>query len=226
MGGEGSILGMIISYRENMQKRRKKSMFDHDRKFSSDNGPAFNHPSLKLDIEKLTDEELKIYRDRAIRYNKMISRRRIALFVILIIPITFIIYGISRSFTHDDVSIIEIQNKKSDQELHEDFIFYLTDGDYWANLNKWNNAIYQYKNALNILPKNFLVNYRLARAYVFNCKSNHQTCNEAMNLLNYLITNYPGKSSLYELRAEYYISVGLQEKANRDYQTIENLSKK
>ena len=224
MGGEGSILGMIISYRENMQKRRKKSMFARDRKFDSEDIAIYNHLKYKLDVKKLSEEELKIYRDKIAGYNKKIKRRQIAILLAIIIPISAGIYGLAQLVIVKGPNTVEIKDQTAIQKKREDFVFYINDGDQWAEQQKWKNAIYQYENAIKLFPNDYMGNYRLARAYVNDCRSNNKSCDKALDLLNLLISKYPKKVSLHELRAEYYISLGLIEYADADYEIIEKIN--
>jgi len=221
MPGEGSILGMIISYRENMRLRKKSRIFSKKDYFDQVDLRTLSNSHLQLDVRKLSEEELNIYKEKAIRSRKRNNRILLLTILLITVPVSLLVFKVSNLIIKGDS---HVESRQMPMEVREDkFYFYLTDADHWAEQNNWNNAIYQYKNAVNLSPNNYLANYRLARAYVYNCKLNGESCDEAISQLNKLIELFPEKASLYHLRAEHYNNISMPEMADADYEKEEML---
>jgi tetratricopeptide (TPR) repeat protein len=224
MGGEGSIQGMIVSYRQNRQLRRKKSMFARDRKFETADLNSYSGTNQELDIKKLSPEELNVFKERTIRSNRRTMWVRTAFLIMISIPLAIGLYAIAKSIISSNPNVIEVP-KNDFEATKAEFEFFITDGDNWANQQKWENAIFQYENAIKLFPNNYIGNYRLARAYVFCCRENGDNCDEAIDFLNMLILNFPDKPGLFKLRAEHFLDKGQIELANKDFNKVDELNK-
>ncbi|MFZ5942161.1 MAG: tetratricopeptide repeat protein [Bacteroidota bacterium] len=223
-GGGGSILGMIISYRENM-KMRKKSIFNGREDFTDKRNTVYDSCHQKLETEKLSDEKRNEIRERTLRAGQRSRRRILFLFVPLLLVFSLATVLILSSVN----SGILRRNKKMQEEAWERkmeyFDFCIANGDGWFERQKWEKAVDHYENALSVLPGDYYASYRLCNAYLNLCLSRNSHCSEAGELLNELIAAYPDKTELYELRAKYFLFTGEIELANSDFGKIDELKK-
>ncbi|MEN8125418.1 MAG: hypothetical protein ABFR32_09845 [Bacteroidota bacterium] len=88
MGGEGSILHMITSLRNNRSLLRKKSMFKKDRSFLSVKKEYYKASKGKIASKKLSKEELLLIRKKVIKKRR---RENIKSLIILFVIITLIL---------------------------------------------------------------------------------------------------------------------------------------
>lgn len=197
-GGAGTILDMIIRDKNNKALLRKKNPFKRDWNLFSIRKEYFKAAKGKIDLKKASHEEIMLIRAKVLlQRRKDFFRSGIALCII--VPI--IVFS---TYKFINLMIIEKPGKIIQQaelnKLNEDYLFFINDGDHWLNLKHWHNAIFQYKNAIDLFPSDFNANYRLALAYTNSCFYEKENCEKAKNLVDQLIQIHIDKSELHQLR--------------------------
>ncbi len=67
------------------------------------------------------------------------------------------------------IAHIKIAQQRKNLKKQEDYLFYLTDGDYWFSQGHFKNAVYQYEMAQWFYPQGAAVQSRLTRTYGLAC---------------------------------------------------------
>lgn len=197
MGGQGSMMAMIKSLRNNRKLLRKNSRFKKDRSFlnlketdlkGATGKPTFNAYSKEA-IKKI---KLKFKRRR---------KREKVFFVFLGLIGLFLFVTLGRFLVEDALqeqndSRIELIQKKERLYLkHIEF------EDRWFSQGKWKNAIFYYKQGVELYPDDYEINYRLVRAYSLHCKNDLENCAEAKALLDDILIKFSDKETqLSELK--------------------------
>ncbi len=88
-------------------------------------------------------------------------------------------------------------------ERDNKFLFFITDGDNWLKKEKWHNAIFQYKKALEIYPGDYEALYRLTLAYSYRCQNTAVDCDLGEKHLDELLNFQSGDSRLIALTEIY-----------------------
>lgn len=223
MPGGGSILGMIVSYRDNM-RLRKKSVYNRKEPFDPNKPTRYDSVYKRIEIKELSEEQRRQIKEKTISSNRKSGIRRAVAFVsialILIIASLLFLSDIGSDISENSTNRTE-ELKRSEQKR---FRAHLINGDGWCERHQWEKAIEQYDDAIRIYPDNYEVKRRLAYAYLNNCKGNKLDCYNALRIINELIDSHPGTKELYELRIEYFLYSGEIESANKDYEIIEKLN--
>jgi len=224
MGGAGSILGMIQSYRDNM-KRLRKSVFQNKSRFEETKRIRYDSSGQTIEIKPLTEEDRQKFIKKTIENNRRSRRRVLSIFVSVAILLL-----ISSFFLLSSLSDNVVQNRKDRQQLlnvnkHDLYNEHMTNGDGWCDRQKWDKAIDEYKKLQYIFPNDYLVKFKIAYATVHNCLSSDYDCGEARGRLDELIEEYPAEKDLYELRANLFIAIGEPELAAKDYEKIDDIDK-
>jgi hypothetical protein len=222
MGGAGSILGMIQSYRDNMRQLRKSAFRNKDR---IEETKFVRHDSngQKIKVKHLSEEERQKFINQTIENSRKSRRRVLFIFVsvaVLIMTLSF--------FLLSSLSDRVVQNRKDRQQFlnaskQHLYIEHITNGDGWCDRQKWDKAIAEYKKLEYIFPNDYLVKFKIAYATSHNCLNNDYSCDEAISRLDELIKEYPLEKDLYELRAKVFIAIGESELASMDYEKIDDI---
>lgn len=196
MAGGGSIQGMINSLKNNKRLLRRKRMFSKDRSFLNLKREYLKAAEGELDLKKATKEQLFTIRTKVVKAQK--KRNYINIGVLIV---TFCIVGV---FIYSEVQATntfeKTTNKIEFNKNEKKYLAFIADGDNWLSNRKWHNAIFQYKEAQELFPEEFAVNYRLVSAYCYRCNSEFVDCKKAKELLDKLIIKYPDKSALLKLK--------------------------
>ncbi len=200
MGGEGSMQHMINTLRSNRNLLRKKSMFKRERSFLSTKKEYYKAAQGKIELKKATKEELILIRQKIIKQRRTENIR--AWSIILTLVMLVIIIG---GYSIDKVEKRRVQSEEKTQDdyLNEninEYSYLIEEGDNWIEKKNWNNAVYRYKQALEIFPKEYEANYRLALAYSYNCQFENKDCEKGMELTNWLLKFFPEERNLFELK--------------------------
>ena len=176
---------------------RNRSIYDRKREY-------YRASKGKLDIKTVSKEELRLIRKRIIKQRKVdvLKARLITLLVGSIIA--FALFKTYSYFQEKSVRIIT-EDKKAEQKIElsktiEDYYFFIYEGDHWIEKKQWNNAIFQYKKALELFPENFDANYKLALAYSYKCGFEYEDCEVGIKLTNKLLKDMPNDSALLHIK--------------------------
>ncbi len=190
MAGGGSIQGMIVSLRNNKNLLRPKRSFLNQRK------EFLKAAKGEVNLRKASKEELELFRKKI--YGQRKRQRKIDLVIWSVVGVTILFGTLSLTKTLND----QIKDSKKGV-LHikmNNYLELIEDGDHWLTKRKWHNAIFQYKKALEIFPKEYDINYRLTYALCLRCEADFTYCKEAKDKLDELLLQYPNRNELLELR--------------------------
>lgn len=198
MGGEGSIMGMIVSLRNNNKLLRKTNPFQRNRSFGKlrDDYIKYSYPKGKVESKSISKHELEEIRKRVILENK---RENLKIIIFTSIALLVIVGVASAIFIHFRNNNQLLQQRILKQNT-EQYLDYISDGDKWLEKKRWNKAIFQYLLAKKIFPNEYNVNYRLVLAYGNNCKFELIGCKPGLDLLNKLKNQFPEKSELINVQ--------------------------
>ncbi|PHR73690.1 MAG: hypothetical protein COA67_02885 [Lutibacter sp.] len=200
MAGEGFMQHAINSLRNNRGLLRRNSYFKKDKSFFIRRKEYLKATKGKIKSKKLSKHELLLIR------NKIISNRRkenIKLFIILSLITTLVTwfaihqYNISKSAREQQIEAFE--QKKHVEDTNQ-FHYFISDGDKWIEKRHWNNAIFRYKQAIEIFPKDYVGNYRLSLAYSYKCKFKNKDCDLGEKLTERMLTFFPDNGDLLKLQ--------------------------
>ncbi len=190
MPGGGSIQGMIISLRNNRKLLRPKRSFLNQRK------EFLKVAKGEVNLRKASKEELQFFRRKIHEERKKQQNITIAIWTGIVLILLFITIKAFENWKHE-VSVLE---KKNIDVKMKNYMALIEDGDAWLTKRKWHNAIFQYEKALEIFPKEYDINYRLAYALCLRCEADFKDCKKAKTKLDNLLLQYPKRSELIELR--------------------------
>ena len=195
----------------NRKLLRKISIFKKDRSFMSNRKAYLKATSGDVDIKKLSKQELRKIREKVIRTREKERLKHWIISILIITPVMILSYNVFNN-------IIEYQNKKlnekfiPDKELEQilisrekqekvdNYYFFIDNGDDWIAKKNWNNAIFQYKNAVKEFPEKYEANYRLALAYSYKCKFDKKDCDKGLKLVGRLMKVNPNDKDLKTLK--------------------------
>ena len=99
-----------------------------------------------------------------------------------------------------DKDLEKILLERDFQEKLNNYAFFISEGDKWIEKQSWNNAIFQYKNAVKEFPEKYEANYRLALGYSYKCKFKNKDCEKGMRLVERLLKVNPNNLDLLILQ--------------------------
>ena len=187
---------MITALRNNKKLLRKKSLFRPERTFLSLKKEYLKAANGEIEFKKATKEQLIAIRTKIKKRRKKETYTIVLIFFILFSSFCFLIYSLIMDSidTNEKTQKIELK-KKTEESLN-----FIADGDNWLKNKNWQNAIFQYKKALEIFPTDYSINYRLAYAYSLRCENEYVDCQNAKNLIDKLINQFPQKIELLALK--------------------------
>lgn len=195
MGGEGSIQHMITSFRNNRSLLRKKSMFRRDRSFLSTKKEYYKASKGRIKSKKLSKEELLLIRKKVIKKRRAEDIRAwLIVFVIVVVFAGIGYYAVNR-FRQERIQHLEIKK----ENILKEYGYFIEEGDRWMEKGNWDNAIYRYRQAVEIFPNEFEGNYRLALAYSYHCQFENKNCERGKSLTIRLIKYFPKNTDLIKL---------------------------
>lgn len=225
LGGFGSIQGMINSLRENRKLLRRKSLFDKAKSMFDGDEEYPHGPKGRLFEKKASAAELnaiKAQMSEQKRLERLMTYGIIAaIFLVVFATGYWVVHNVQEGDAYTEKALAK-ENEATTKKHLEQYQFYIAEGDKWLRQNHWNNAIFQYKEALEVSPNNLGAKHRLVIAYTYKCKATQENCEEAKNLIDQLIEAKPDKKSLYELRASYKYAIKDSTGAMKDYDLSEN----
>lgn len=173
-GGSGNILDMIIRYRNNINLLRESRYFKRHKSIGEIRIEYLKATKRYLSSETATKEQLQAIRQSIIRERKMENAKNLLVIFFISSAGLFLLIKMFTMFYEEDKKLatnLAIQKEKGQAEAKQNkldkFTFLVSDGDKWSGQSSRNNAIFQYKKALEIFPNNFDVELRLAKAYIY-----------------------------------------------------------
>lgn len=128
-----------------------------------DKGPL--SPEIKAALKAAAHERIR--KDRI----RMVVSLFIAVFAVLVAAYVFIPSPSPKKPT--------FQEEQAYQEKREKFDFYINDGFMWLNKHHYKNALFQFKLAAEMSPKNIQARLGLTAAYAGSCLIDFEHCGEA-----------------------------------------------
>lgn len=207
MGGENSILDMIIRYRNNMSMLRTTRFNKNQNKFRKARRAYARAAKGKLELTKATPEQIKAVRDKIRRQKRNNTIVLISILLVFMPIISFGIYKMLSGARDSNLSVFDADfiKKKSNAEKVST---YLASGDSLFRLNDWRAAYYFYFQAGKIEPNNYNIDYRLALAKTEECIYRKTGCAESEKRLEELIKTFPDSVDLYQLKISKAYSLG------------------
>lgn len=197
MGGEGFMLHMINTLRDNRGLLRRKGMFKRKQTFLTRRKEYYKASQGNFIFKELSKDELKAIRRKVLKQRRKDSIIQWSIFLILS---SLIFFMVSFFFIEDP----KPQETESNKDKHlKDYFFYIQEGDKWIGQRNWDNAIFEYKIAQKHFPKKYEINYRLALAYSYNCKFELKDCKKATALIDKLLVLEPKDTTLLKIKTEW-----------------------
>jgi len=224
MGSEGSILSMIIRYRNNMNLLRTTRFGKSGNRFRRAKKEYYRAASGKLNFKKATPEQLHAIRQKIKKQKRNNALVFISLLVVILPLIAFGIYKMVSNANTYNLRAFErhaVLQKTNSEKLSA----YISTGDSLFKLNDWAAAYYFYSQAQKIMPNSYDIEYRLALAKTSQCAHKRMGCVEAGERLEKLIEIFPDSADLYRLRITKSYTQGDTASADRDFKILDDLSK-
>jgi hypothetical protein len=177
-------MGSVLKNNRNLLRKKKPYFNSIKKQLKSVEG--------KLEFKKLSKQEQQLFKENFIKKQKANNRKLIYRSIIVIIPIiVFLFYLFNNIYKSHNQRLYNkyLQKQKAEQIISNNALIQkqakykstIENGDIWFEKENWNNAIFLYKNAVEIFPENFDANYRLALAYSYNCNFKNIDCEKALN---------------------------------------------
>jgi len=199
--------GHFDAFRDRLKREEAKKALRrnglYDRKESLIDNSALKDLN-EFDFPDVTDAELKTIKEKIQRKAfKKRKKERIILSIFIVISLVFVLTNINISPNQIQKqkpnTLISEEDEFLDKNINE-YIYLTGEGDKWVEKRNWDNAIYWYKKAVQLFPKEFDANYRLALTYSYSCKNENRNCKIGQELTNKLIKYFPEKENLRELK--------------------------
>ena len=195
-GGGWSSQGMITSLRNNKKLLRRKNMFKNSDSFLNLRSEYFKRTEGRILSTSASKEVLEKIRKDFIKKQKINIAITVSAILITISIFGLIFYCIAKNEKKIKQNNFHISNQKKEKN----YLRFIDEGDIWFKKRHWYNAIYKYKEAQVLYPKDFEINYRLIQAYSYRCKYDLKDCYEAKSLLEKLLKEFPEKNELHKFK--------------------------
>ena len=184
--------------------RQKKPYLDSFKKYLKNRNGT-------LENKKYSKEELVLLKKKYQKERKREQVKTITITILILIPILiFVFFIVNNLYEYNNTKLYKeysieqekensIVQKKIKNKLKK-YNYHITEGDKWIEKKHWKNAIFLYKIALEISPKKFEANYRLALAYSYNCTYKKLDCDKGKKLNNKLLKYFPENTQLQKLK--------------------------
>ena len=204
MAGEGSMMHMITTLRNNKYLLRRKRMFKKERTFLSVKKEYYKATKGEINIRKLSKEELLAIRNSVIKSRRSQRFKTLLITSLVLGSIFILVFRFSSKLKKERLEQVKIIEARVFQEnLTQNttqYNYFIKEGDLWVTKGNWDNAVFEYKIALKIFPHKHEINYKLALAYVYNCSNFNQDCDKGKKLLDSLLLESPNNVDLLELK--------------------------
>ncbi len=202
MASFGSLNHMVITLRNNAKLLRKRSLFKKERSFLRGEEMEFKHSYQGIPSKPVSKEKLQKIKEK-IQQEQRRDRNKLMLITLFFLPlIVFSVYTAFKDFTFGFPKLITSNNHELIplQEKQKKYYFYIEDGDAWLAKHHYNNAIFQYRNALKVFPSEYDAQYRLALALSYQCQYKFEGCEEGNKLIHRLLQNDPTNEKLLTVK--------------------------
>ena len=183
MAGEGFSKHASTSLRDNRNLRRKKSMFKKERSFLNQKSSE-----IKTNVDHIVTKKPSKYQLSKIREGIIDDRRKqmiTSIWVVLICVLLFWFFT-DRAYESQRQSVIrsvsEVETVDFQEQL-EKYNYLISSGDEWYSKEKYYNAAFQYRLALEVFPKDTIAYEKLISAYDSNCFYNKRNCGKSEELI-------------------------------------------
>ncbi len=203
LGAGGSIQGMINSLKANKALLKRNTKFTRKQKYFDYKLEYLKASEGIVELKKASPEQLKQIRRKLFKQRKE-RRRKFIIGYVISIPIVVLVFFSCYKVISElnqvspylikETSAIELAKQKTDK-----FNFYMTDGESWLKKNKWHNATFQYKRAVELFPNNFNANYKLAIAYSYQCKYEGRNCIEGKSYFIKILEEFSQHDDYYKI---------------------------
>lgn len=225
-GGGGSILAMIIQYRNNMKMLRKTVFNRRDKSFLGSDASAGKYRKTELEFKHASQEEILALRKKLKHESKRALIRNLLILTPFVALSIYMFFAIVRA--------LELQKPGEQAEFYDEvgekrsrYLHFVNEGYVWLEKKHWHNASWQFKTAAEILPDELPARLGIAKAMVYSAIENNMNSEQdykpVLNYLSDLINDFPAHPGLYELRAQYYTFLGWNERAGSDYRMVDSL---
>ncbi len=219
MGGEGSIMHMIVSYRNNTALIRKKRLMKGGKNYFRAKKAYRKAAGSEIAFRTATPAERALIRAKIRRESR---RETIFLSLIFTLGLSLAIYLTIQLWPDYGKDQYLFSVPASNSEMAE-YQFLRSEAGLWMAKGKYYNAVFYYEQAFLIIKKDYLRHSatEFKKDYLEELESANSI--EILNRVNGLITKYPGRVELYDFRAEYYTRTNQPLLAKADYDKIEEL---
>lgn len=196
LGGGWSSKGMITTLSNNRKLLRRKRIFKKEKSFLNIRSEYYKRTSGRVITKEASKEILEEIKKDYIKHRKA----ELAITILAVLT-TICIFGYIFKNILDKEQKIEQNNLLIRKELNsKKYLKYIDEGDKWFIEKQWFNAIFKYKEALVLYPKDFEINYRLLQAYSYRCQYDLKDCFGAKALLEKLLKEFPEKNELHKFK--------------------------
>jgi hypothetical protein len=220
----GNIQQMINTLRDNKNLLSKESRFKKEWGLAAIGKNYTKKESGQLYFKSPTKKErLEVRRDILVRR----KGERLAMFALWLALFIFVVSATFYILSMDAPAVSPVKKRTypSDEPTPDmQYTYFIQTGDKWMGQNKWYNAAFEYKKALEVYPGNYTAKYRLATTYAYHCQTEGTNCEAFISLINGMVSSYPDKKELFELRASYYYNLGDSVLAHNDLAKADALS--
>lgn len=193
--GEGHILAMIQSLRYNRSLLRRKGLYPKEKLFLNTKKESLLASEGKIEVQKVSKEHLLRIRNKIAKQRKKSNLLLLVIAIFLISIVSF--YGVK--FSENQANDIDIFQIEQETKKNNQYLFYIIDGDAWFGKRKWHNAVFQYKKALELYPKDYDAMLRLTIAYSYQCEEKDKNCDLGKEYLDQLKYFKSAEPELVEL---------------------------
>ena len=182
MAGEGFSKHASTSLRDNRNLRRKKSMFKKERTFLNQKSSE-----IKTHVDEIVTKKPSKYQLSKIREGILDDRRKQAITSLWIVVVCIVLFWFFTDKAYESQrstvmrSVEEVETRDYQEDLKK-YTYLITSGDEWYDQEKYYNAAFQYRLALELFPQDTIAFEKLSLAYELNCLHNKRNCGKSEEL--------------------------------------------
>ena len=154
-----------------------------------------------LQIERISATRRKAIQDK-IKHQNRREKWKNYFFLFIVTPIVLaFLYNSLKDFRFGFRSLTNTIDSEviSSKKRVEKFQFYLNDGDAWLSNKHYYNAVFQYRKAYKLYPKNYHAKYRLIMGLAYQCQYELRGCTEGKELALQFAEQYPDEEEIHDL---------------------------
>ena len=182
MGGGGFMSHMMNSVRGNKSLLRKKRLFDREKDFTIRKKAFKRGVSGKLLDKKVDKKELEKIKNEIRKDIRNQNRKRFIVHLTIVLAAIVISLLLVQVIYKSELNYNRLQKEKNLSYKKQQFKYYVDDAKMWHKKGSYNNAITQYKEALQLFPNNVEVRNNLKELYSIKCITDFKYCEELKNI--------------------------------------------